>query len=150
MYTYILYRYEEIYIYIYIYLYEKGKRGTQEIPKISRKFTTSFVKILEERSFVVAINFSLEESKWENICDGVLFKLISSLSVLHKIQDGQQIFHRCGPKFKKEFFIINPLSANSTKWSTKLKQFVSICGFCSILGGLTLKVKMLQDRTGAT
>ena len=63
MYTYILYRYEEIYIYIYIYLYEKGKRGTQEIPKISRKFTTSFVKILEERSFVVAINFSLEESK---------------------------------------------------------------------------------------
>ena len=52
-----------IYIYIYIYLYEKGKRGTQEIPKISRKFTTSFVKILEGRSFVVAINFSLEESK---------------------------------------------------------------------------------------
>ena len=53
MYTYILYRYDEIYI--YIYLYEKGKRETQEIPKISRKFTTSFVKILEERSFVVAI-----------------------------------------------------------------------------------------------
>ena len=36
------------YIYIYIYLYEKGKRETQEIPKISRKFTTSFVKIWRE------------------------------------------------------------------------------------------------------
>ena len=67
MYIYIFYidmmKYIYIYIYIYIYLYEKGKRGTQEIPKISRKFTTSFVKILEGRSFVVAINFSLEESK---------------------------------------------------------------------------------------